>query len=297
MPAGKTTPSPARQIKWVVVQGVPARVSPQGNAILRLAMDHLFPTLAASFAMMTLCWLVSLPLRDVSIVDSLWAPAFAVLAGLCAVLSDQVTQRGWFALALVTIWAIRLGSHVFRRWLRLGHEDYRYAAIRQSRGRNFPFTSLFWIFWLQAALLWLISWPLQAAFGGVRPLNLLDAVGGTRRVCRHRHRGRGGCTACPLPRRLRKQGPCAANRSLGLVASPKLFRRFRLVVGFFVIALAGGAPWWTVFGPVAMSALLLHYSGVGLMEETIGDRRPDYADYIRRTSAFFPWPPMKRRAA
>ena len=297
MPAGKTTPSPARQIKWVVVQGVPARVSPQGNAILRLAMDHLFPTLAASFAMMTLCWLVSLPLRDVSIVDSLWAPAFAVLAGLCAVLSDQVTQRGWFALALVTIWAIRLGSHVFRRWLRLGHEDYRYAAIRQSRGRNFPFTSLFWIFWLQAALLWLISWPLQAAFGGVRPLNLLDAVGGLVAFA-------GIVIEAVADAQLARFRADYANKGrvlqTGLWAwsrHPNYFGDFALWWGFFVIALAGGAPWWTVFGPVAMSALLLHYSGVGLMEETIGDRRPDYADYIRRTSAFFPWPPMKRRAA
>ena len=40
-----------------------------------------------------------------------------------------------------------------------------------------------------------------------------------------------------------------------------------------------------------MTALLLRISGVSLMEETITERRPAYADYIRRTSAFIPLPP------
>jgi steroid 5-alpha reductase family enzyme len=34
-------------------------------------------------------------------------------------------------------------------------------------------------------------------------------------------------------------------------------------------------------------------SGVSLLEETITARRPAYADYIRRTSAFVPLPPTK----
>ena len=62
----------------------------------------------------------------------------------------------------------------------------------------------------------------------------------------------------------------------------------------YVIALAAGAPWWTALGPVVMSALLLHYSGAGLMEDTIGERRPGYAAYVRRTSLFVPWPPAAR---
>jgi steroid 5-alpha reductase family enzyme len=43
-----------------------------------------------------------------------------------------------------------------------------------------------------------------------------------------------------------------------------------------------------------MSVLLLKVSGVTLLEKDIGERRPAYRDYIRRTNAFFPGP---RRAA
>jgi len=40
-----------------------------------------------------------------------------------------------------------------------------------------------------------------------------------------------------------------------------------------------------------MTLLLLRVSGVTLLEKDIGERRPEYRDYVARTSAFFPWPP------
>jgi steroid 5-alpha reductase family enzyme len=60
--------------------------------------------------------------------------------------------------------------------------------------------------------------------------------------------------------------------------------------GLFLIALAAGG-WWSVVGPLVMSLLLLKVSGVALLEKDIGERRPAYRDYVRRTNAFFPGPP------
>ena len=59
--------------------------------------------------------------------------------------------------------------------------------------------------------------------------------------------------------------------------------------GFFLIALAAGA-WWSAVGPLLISFLLLKVSGVTLLEQNIGERRPAYRDYIARTNAFFPGP-------
>jgi steroid 5-alpha reductase family enzyme len=75
---------------------------------------------------------------------------------------------------------------------------------------------------------------------------------------------------------------------------PNYFGDFLIWWGFFALGIAAGGPWWIILGPVVMSALLLHYSGAGLMEDTIKDRRPAYADYVRRTSLFVPWPPRAR---
>jgi steroid 5-alpha reductase family enzyme len=40
-----------------------------------------------------------------------------------------------------------------------------------------------------------------------------------------------------------------------------------------------------------MSVLLMRVSGVTLLEKDIAERRPQYADYVRRTNAFFPGAP------
>jgi steroid 5-alpha reductase family enzyme len=72
---------------------------------------------------------------------------------------------------------------------------------------------------------------------------------------------------------------------------PNYFGDFLVWWGFFLISLAATGKWWTILSPLLMSWLLMRVSGVALLEKTITQRRPEYDDYIRRTSAFFPWPP------
>jgi steroid 5-alpha reductase family enzyme len=252
-------------------------------------------TLALAFAMMSLLWLLSLVLRDVSIIDISWAPGFAIVAAASACFADAMGARSEIALGLVVLWAIRLGGHIYLRWRRLGHEDYRYAHIRKRRGPNFPLTSLFYIFWLQAFLLWLISWPLQAVFAmPLSPLNFMDAIGIAMMF--------GGIAIEAIAdwqlTRFRAD-PASTGRVLdsgvwAWLRHPNYFGDFMLWWGIYLIALAAGGPWWTIIGPLAMSALLIHYSGKGLMEDTIGKRRPGYAEYIRRTSGFVPLPPRRQ---
>ena len=52
-----------------------------------------------------------------------------------------------------------------------------------------------------------------------------------------------------------------------------------------------------MLSPLLMSVLLLKVSGVALLEKTITDRRPEYAEYVRRTNAFFPGAPKSTPAA
>ena len=64
----------------------------------------------------------------------------------------------------------------------------------------------------------------------------------------------------------------------------------------WVMGLAAGA-WWVLLSPLLMTFLLLRVSGVSLLEQDIGERRPAYAEYIERTSAFLPLPPKKGEIA
>jgi steroid 5-alpha reductase family enzyme len=71
---------------------------------------------------------------------------------------------------------------------------------------------------------------------------------------------------------------------------PNYFGDFSVWWGLYLIAAAAGA-WWSIIGPIGMTVMLMRVSGVTLLEKDIGERRPQYADYIRRTNAFFPGPP------
>jgi len=70
---------------------------------------------------------------------------------------------------------------------------------------------------------------------------------------------------------------------------PNYFGEFCIWWGFYLIAASAGDA-WTVFSPVLMTLLLLKVSGVSLLEKTITERRPEYAEYQARTSSFWPMP-------
>ena len=72
---------------------------------------------------------------------------------------------------------------------------------------------------------------------------------------------------------------------------PNYFGEALLWWGLFVMGFAASHAWWLVLSPLMITFLLLRVSGVTLLEDKIEDRRPGYADYKRRVSAFVPMPP------
>jgi steroid 5-alpha reductase family enzyme len=256
-------------------------------------------TLAAAgvtAAAMLLLWVLSLRLRDVSIVDVYWGPAFAVVAWTSLAVAGP-SPRGLLLAALATAWGARLGFHLGRR--RRGHgEDRRYAAMRAAHGDRFARVSLFTVFLLQAALVVVVSLPLQAgaALGARAPLGLLDAAGVALFAAGLAFEA---IADAQLARFLARPGSAGRVMDEGLwrwSRHPNYFGDFLVWWGLGLVGAAAGAP-WALAGPAVMSLLLLRVSGVTLLEKTIGARRPGYAEYAARTSAFFPWPPSRPRGA
>lgn len=257
-------------------------------------MDSSFAVVALSgllvvLAAQTALWVLSLRLRDASIVDPFWGPGFALAALVYYTVDGRHSPRGTLALVLVAIWAVRLGLHLIVRNRRSG-EDPRYAAMRERHGERFGRVSLFRVFLLQGGILWIISVPLLAAVRSTGPLGGWDAVAiGVFAV--------GLACEAAADRQLVRFRADPTNR--GRVLDTGLWRYSRhpnyfgdAVVwwGLWLAAAAGGG-WWTIFAPAAMTFLLLKVSGVPLLEKSLTASRPGYAEYARRTSAFVPWPP------
>lgn len=238
----------------------------------------------------TFTWLVSLPMRNAAIVDSLWSLMLFAAGVVYALGSDPRSPRLAFVLWLLALWAGRLCLYITRRNMGKG-EDHRYQAIR---ARNPPFwiKSLYLVFWLQAGLAWIISLPLLGAFTTLRPLGALDGLGVALWVVGFVFEAGGDWQLARF-----KKDPANAGKVMdrGLwryTRHPNYFGEFCTWWGFYCIAAAAGA-WWTLPGPLLISFLLLRVSGVTLLEKDIGNRRPQYADYVLKTNAFFPGPPRK----
>lgn len=256
------------------------------------AVSILLLNAGAIAGLMLATWALSVVLKDASIVDLVWGPGFALVAWVTFVTADGAPPRKILIVVLTTIWAARLAGYL--AWRNLGKgEDYRYAAMRRRYGARFPLVSLVIVFALQGVLMWIVSLPVQVAQMQNTPdhLTALDVVGVLLWCVGMVFESGGDIQLARF-----KSDPANESKVMdrGLwryTRHPNYFGDFMVWWGLYAIALATGEAWWTVIGPIVMSVLLLRVSGVTLLEASLRKRRPGYEQYVRRTSAFFPWPP------
>jgi steroid 5-alpha reductase family enzyme len=250
---------------------------------------------AAIAVLMVGLWVISVRLHDVSIVDPVWGPAFVLVALVAAVIgADDHGDAGrrWLLFALTAAWGLRLGAYLVTRKLADPDEDRRYAVMRERRGDSFVLWSLFGIFGLQGLLVLIVSLPIQV--GAERPAPMTAAV--IPGIALFAVGLFFEAVGDEQMRRFKAGGAETAGQVMdrGLwryTRHPNYFGDFCVWWGIWLIALPAGGTWWTFIGPVVMTILLVGVSGKALTERDIGQRRPEYADYVKRTSGFFPLPP------
>jgi steroid 5-alpha reductase family enzyme len=256
----------------------------------------LLASAAALLALLFALWLVSLALRDASLVDIAWGPAAVAVAAVSYSLGDGAPARSRLLLVLVALWGLRLGAYL--AWRNLGHgEDFRYQRMRAHWGRRFWWVSLATVFMLQAALAWIVSLPIQLAMASPRPSSLtwLDYLGLSLFTVGFLFESVGDLQLARF-----KADPANAAEVLdrGLWAwtrHPNYFGDALVWWGLFLIALA--TPWGhlALIGPLVMNWLLLRVSGVPMLERSLRRKRPGYDEYRERVPAFLPRPPRRGR--
>lgn len=239
-------------------------------------------------------WLVSLPLRNASIVDPIWPLGFVIVGWVAAVVGHSDPVRVGLLVGMVSIWGLRLSFHLFSR--NIGHgEDFRYQAMRRRIGPRFGIISLVTVFALQGTLMFIVSLPLQFGAGveGEGPAAiLLMVLGVVVWLLGFLFESVGDAQL-----RRFKADPSSAGQVMdqGLwryTRHPNYFGDACVWFGIFLLAAsAGGWAWLGLISPIVMTYFLRFVSGVTMLERAMVKRRPAYADYMRRTSAFIPRPP------
>jgi steroid 5-alpha reductase family enzyme len=245
-------------------------------------------------ALMIVGWTISLIYRNVTIVDSLWGLGFVLIAWLTFSMSEGYWGRSLLIALLVTLWGLRLSLYLsWRNWGK--GEDPRYGSWRKKAGNHFWFVSLFKVFILQALFLWLISICLQIGQLAQKPdtLTWLDGLGILVWATGFMFESVGDWQLARFKSDPANKGRVMDHGLWAYTRHPNYFGEFLLWWGICLITLATPNGWWTILSPIIVTAVLLKMTGIPLTEKGLIENRPGYSEYIKRTSAFVPWPPAK----
>ncbi len=239
-------------------------------------------------------WLAFVPaylLQTERFFDLVGSLTYVAVAILAVVLSGEVDTRSLLLLAMVVVWAVRLGSYLVLR-IRKAGADSRFDAIKPSFPRFLSTWTLqgLWVTLTLAAALAAIATTERVSIGTVTAIGIVVWVVGI------------GLEATADAQKSRfRADPANKGRFIqgGLWSwsrHPNYFGEIVLWVGVAIVALPAlrGWQWVTLISPVFVFLLLTRVSGVPLLERSADERwggEPEYETYKARTSVLTPRPP------
>jgi steroid 5-alpha reductase family enzyme len=251
-----------------------------------------FSALGIVLIPLVLLWLLSVAIRNASIVDIFWGLGFILLAIFYFNTTTGYDVRKVIVLVLVTVWGLRLA--IYLAWRNLGKgEDYRYQQFRQRYGvHRYWWVSLFQVFLLQGVLIWLISLPLLGAqlSNYNSELNIFDWVAILVWAVGFFFEAIGDFQLARFKANPENKGKVLSTGLWKFTRHPNYFGDSAVWWGFALLCI-GAQHYWMIVGSVIMTLLIIKVSGVALLEKNLSERSEEYKAYIKRTPVFFPWFP------
>lgn len=248
--------------------------------------------------MVLLCW-VAARIGDVSFIDAVWGAGMAVLALASFMQVGEPGPRAGLLLAMTAIWGLRLGLHLFLRWR--GHgEDPRYAKMlgKARVAGRYGSAAFKVVFGPQAVLLFLTSLPAQVgilASGAPAPITPLAWAGFALWLTGMVFETMGDAQLKAFRADPAMKGKVLDTGLWRYTRHPNYFGDACVWWGIWLVAATGGI--WvalgSVIGPLFLTFTLTKWSGKPLLEKGLAKTRPGYAEYVKRTSGFIPWPPKR----
>jgi steroid 5-alpha reductase family enzyme len=214
---------------------------------------------------------------------------------MAVVLSPKADGRSILLLALVSIWAGRLGTFLFRRIQKAG-KDARFDEIKPSFMRFLNTWTLqgLWVTFTLAAALAAITTTTRKGLGVFALIGFLVwafgfAIEATADAQKSRFR------ADP-----ENKGKFIHTGLWAWSRHPNYFGEIVLWIGVAIIALPilRGWQWVTLISPVFVTLLLTRISGVPILEKRADEKwggQEDYEAYKERTPVLIPQPPTSKK--
>ncbi len=232
-------------------------------------------------------------LKCSSMYDAYWSIAPMVIVFYWAFHSDPGISpiRAGAVLFLVTWWGVRLTYNWCRSWPGLHHIDWRYEEMKERAPKLWFASDLFGIHMFPTVEVFLaLGGAYVALVVGTRPLSWLDALALIVTA--------GAITIEMVAdkqllafAKVKKPGEIINTGLWKYSRHPNYFGELSFWWGLYLFGLAADpSHWWTIIGPIMMTAMFVGVS-IPWMDQRSCDRRPAYANHMKRVSGLIPWFP------
>jgi steroid 5-alpha reductase family enzyme len=255
-------------------------------------------TAAALLVLQGLTFAVAVKIKKNSVVDTAWGIgiALAALTAFLTSLGHGQAERRYLLLTASILWGLRLAGYV--GWRNHGKpEDPRYQDMLANAKGNKYLYALRKVYLLQAAILWLATVPVQAGMGERAPAGPLAVIGAVLFAVGFFFESTGDWQLYRFKADPANQGQIMDRGLWHYTRHPNYFGDFCMWWGLFAIAYGSWQELPALVAPLLMTFILTRGTGASMTDRRMKAARPAYADYIERTSGFFPLPPKRRPRA
>jgi steroid 5-alpha reductase family enzyme len=253
-------------------------------------------TVLAVLLVLGTTFVVALRVGRHAVVDVAWGLGFVVVAATAYLLGSGDEVRRLVVLGLTALWGLRLAGHIYLRSRGKG-EDPRYDALLSRAPGNpnaYAFTR---VYLTQGAVMWFVSLPVQVAMFQTAGLGPVAAAGVVVWAVGLFFETVGDWQLTRFRNDPATEGQVLDTGLWRFTRHPNYFGDACVWWGISLVAFEVWPGILTVASPVVMTWLLARGTGKPLLEKDIEERRPGYADYVRRTSGFVPLPPRREPAS
>jgi steroid 5-alpha reductase family enzyme len=270
-------------VAWVTLYFVPDEL----NSFWRVAIADVAATLVI-FAF-------SRGLKCSSMYDAYWSVAPVVIVFYWAFHAEEGINpvRAGAVLFLVTWWGVRLTYNWARSWPGLHHTDWRYVIMEEKTGKLWFFSDLFGIHLFPTVeVLLALGGAWVAISQGTHALWWVDVVAlivtaGAITIEMVADEQLVAFAKDKKPGDIINTGLWAYSRH------PNYFGELMFWWGLYLFGVAADSTyWWTVIGPLMMTGMFVGVS-IPWMDRRSSERRPAYAEHMKRVNGLIPWFPKK----
>jgi len=248
------------------------------------------------WVLVTILWIWSIIIKNVSIVDIFWGIGFVAVNAFYVFFSGDLNPRKILIFMLVSVWGLRLAAYLAIRNTGKG-EDFRYQEFRRKYGqKRYWWISYFQTFLLQGFLMMIVSLPLLGISGSTHAgnLNFPDYLGILLWLTGFTFEAGGDFQLSRFKKDPGNKGKVLDTGFWKYTRHPNYFGDSAVWWAYALFSIAAGS-YWQVIGSVIMTLLIIRVSGVALLEKSLSTSKPQYREYIQKTSAFIPWFPKKTK--